>query len=126
MPTGDIDVLYQTCRNSTLVTAITVWDTNNTRTDTSDDHLLWQIASEAGSAERRFTLGRTPTGFVTGRELLQPSSSALLRVQVKSTALPNGESSYFRESALVTGAVRVEFEEKPMTVEDFSKRNACG
>jgi hypothetical protein len=120
---GSILVHYKHCRASTLIRQVTLKDLNNTRTDISDDQVLWEIQSEQGSTITEFTVGSTPAGFDRSEELVRPIDELLLNVQVSSSLLPGGESMTFRIDQLRPRQVLAG--DGYMSIEEFRQTPAC-
>jgi hypothetical protein len=122
---GSLVIVYRTCRADTTVTHVEVDDTNGSRATTADDQRVWAISSDSPNSSRRFVSGQLPVGFVEDQPFAGLSSAAeLLLVTVRSSALPQGESAYFKASDLRHDRLRVGDEYE--TEAKFTEGNACG
>lgn len=120
---GAVAAEYKHCRDSALLHRVTLKDVGETRTDISDDRVLWQVESSIGSRLTRFTVGSTPDGFEELVQLSESLDGLLLNIQFKSSALPDGESMTFTIGQLRTGQLRVGTEY--MSAEEFRRKPAC-
>ncbi len=120
---GLITVEYKHCRENSLVEAVVLKDLAETRTNISDDRVLWEIQSPAGSPLKHFEIGSTPDGFEERVPLHASLDGLLLNVQVRTSALPQGESMTFTKDQLRVGELRVGTEY--MSADEFRRRSAC-
>jgi hypothetical protein len=90
-----------------------------------DDELIWQIHSPEGSLQRRYELGKVPTGFTETVPLQTPNAVDIIAVEVRFKGMDEPSRVAYKETDLDPNDV-VTSGHRPITLEDFNDRDPCG